>query len=305
MSDSLNKTHTDIKRFAWIEAIPPRIRPYIYLMRLDRPIGIWLLLLPGLWGIALGSQGFTHQSFKAMILFIIGATIMRGAGCVMNDLWDRDLDKMVERTRNRPIASGAVSPKQALLFLLGLLICALIIVLQYNLFTIILAFASLPLIATYPLMKRITWWPQAFLGITFNFSALMGYSAMTGTLDLPVLFLYLAGIFWTIGYDTIYAHQDKEDDIMAGIKSTARLFDQNSKFWVSGFYGLCILCLAASFITQSGIHISLLLTAIPALHFIWQIKNWNADDQESSLRAFKSNYKTGLLILFALITGSM
>ena len=215
------------------------MQPYALLMRLDRPIGWWLLLLPGWWAIVLASGGVMNMNIKSwalMAAFLIGAVVMRGAGCVVNDIWDRDLDKMVERTRERPLASGAVSVKQAAAFLSLLLMIGAAILLSMNMLTIMLGLLSLPLIALYPAMKRITYWPQLFLGLTFNFGALMGWAAVTGELSAAPLFLYLGGIFWTIGYDTIYAHQDKEDDALAGIKSTALKFGNRSKLWVSGFY---------------------------------------------------------------------
>ncbi len=224
---------------------------------------------------------------------------MRGAGCVINDVWDRDLDKLVERTKNRPLANGIISPKQGLLFLATLLLTGLTILLQFNFITIILGIITLPLIATYPLMKRLTWWPQLFLGLTFNFGALMGWSAITGTISTPALLLYIGGIFWTLSYDTIYAHQDKEDDAMAGIKSTARLFNENSKKWVRAFFGIAILSFIAAIITANGMTPSTALIGLPAAHASWQIKTWNPDDNQSSLRIFKSNMIFGACLLIA------
>ncbi|MGH1374830.1 MAG: 4-hydroxybenzoate octaprenyltransferase [Alphaproteobacteria bacterium] len=299
------KEHTDIKRLIWVEKyIPEPFRPYAYLMRLDRPVGIWLLLLPGLWSIILSSGGIfgvSGQTFAYIILFTIGAIIMRGAGCVINDLWDRDLDKMVERTKNRPIASGIIPVKQAVIFLATLLLIGLLVLLQFNLTTIALGCATIPLIATYPLMKRITWWPQAFLGITFNFGILMGWSAVTGHINLATVLLYLGAICWTIGYDTIYAHQDKEDDAMAGIKSTALKFGNKSKHWISGLYFITILCFTTSILITKGTFIGAALIVLPALHLIWQIKKWEPDNQESSLQIFKSNIWTGILVLIAMM----
>ncbi len=273
-------------------------------MRIDRPIGIWLLLLPALWGMALASGGYEGigaQEFYYIGLFFIGSIIMRGAGCVINDLWDRDLDKMVERTKSRPIASGVITIKQGIWFLATLLLLGFIILLQLNLTTVILGLLAIPLIISYPLMKRITWWPQAFLGLTFNFSALMGYSSINGEISAPALLLYGAGIFWTLGYDTIYAHQDKNDDMMAGIKSTALKFGVNSKLWVSGFYFISIILIILSVIIVKGLSIYLLLIVFPAFHLIWQIRSWHADNQESSLAVFKSNKIFGLLVLLFLL----
>ncbi len=298
------ETHTDIKRLVWIERrLPASFRPYAYLMRIDRPIGAWLLLLPSLWGIMLASgglYGFNLVTFCVIALFCIGSVIMRGAGCVVNDLWDRDLDKMVERTKTRPLACGAVSPKKALMFLATLLLIGLAILLQFNWTTVILGCFSIPLIISYPLMKRITWWPQLFLGLTFNFGALMGWSAITGNLHMAPALLYLGAMCWTIGYDTIYAHQDKEDDALIGVKSTALFFGEYSKRWVFGFYAASITLIVLACISARGFGLELTLLTLPALHLAWQIKNWEPDDPSSSLAIFKANKVSGLLMLLCL-----
>ena len=309
MTDTLNtNTHTDIKRLPWIEErLPEKLRPFAYLARLDRPIGIWLLLLPGWWGVLLGSGGLFGMSLYSWFLiglFGIGAVLMRAAGCVINDLWDRDLDKQVERTKNRPLAAGTVSRSQALVLLAGLLSISLVILLTMNRLTIVLGVLTIPLIVAYPLMKRVTWWPQAFLGITFNFGALMGYTAITGTLSFSCVFLYLAGICWTLGYDTIYAHQDKEDDALAGMKSTALLFGENSPKWVKRFYELTALFLVfAVLLENGGLWTSILILAACA-HLLWQLTEWNPQDPASSLNIFRSNRDFGLLILLALLFGA-
>lgn len=300
------KTHTDIKRLRWIENyLPAHLRPYAYLMRLDRPIGIWLLLFPSWWSILLssGDNVAYYDTIRACLLFSIGAIVMRGAGCVINDIWDRDLDKSVERTRTRPLAAGTVTPRQAIYFLATLLLFGLVVLLQFNFLTVCLGFLSIPLIITYPLMKRYTWWPQAFLGLTFNFGALMGWAAMTGTLPLPAYILYAACIFWTLGYDTIYAHQDKEDDVMAGIKSTAIYFGEDSPLWVCRFYALSSFLFFIALTTgQDAISIDSILAflfLIPMLHLYWQIKVWEPYAQESSLRIFKSNRDYGFIMTIA------
>lgn len=244
-----------------------------------------------------GITAFSLHSIKTLALFGIGAIIMRAAGCVINDLWDRDLDKMVERTKTRPLASGIVSPKQGLAFLATLLLIGFIVLLQFNKTTIILGVLSLPLIASYPLMKRITWWPQAFLGLTFNFSALMGWSAITGHIAPPAILLYIGGIFWTIGYDTIYAHQDKEDDLMAGIKSTARLFEGHSRKFVAACYIIAIILIALTLFSAKGLTPQTLLIALPALHLAKQITTWKPENHASSLAIFKSNHNFGFLVL--------
>ncbi|MFP4386007.1 MAG: 4-hydroxybenzoate octaprenyltransferase [Alphaproteobacteria bacterium] len=300
-----NKEHTDIKKTVWIEkTIPQQLKPYAYAIRLDRPIGIWLLLLPGLWGIALASGGLKNIDAKTLYistLFFLGAITMRAAGCIINDLWDRDIDQKVKRTKSRPIASGTIGTKQALTLLLFLLATGLAILMQLNTTTITLGIISLPLIIVYPLMKRITWWPQAFLGLTFNLGTLMGWSAITGSLAAPAWVLYIGGIVWTLGYDTIYAHQDITDDLKIGIKSTALRFGSNSKKWVTGFFVLHIAAISlALYISPKGI--TLYTTALLALlsaHFIWQLYKWKPEDQESSLHIFRANKNAGMLTLLA------
>lgn len=298
--------HTDIITEGFIAKLPMRWRPYAVLMRIDRPIGWWLLLLPGLWGMALAAPNLLSMTpwfWFTVFLFFIGAIIMRGAGCVINDLWDRDLDKQVSRTTLRPLASGELDFMEGIFFLFALLFCGFIILLFMNGSTIMLGLLTLPLIVSYPLMKRITWWPQAFLGITFNFGALMGWSAVANEINLPALLLYGAGILWTLGYDTIYAHQDKEDDMMAGIKSTALHFGEKSRQWVQGFYiGAFALIALASLIIQWNIATLILL--VPAAFYTWlTLHSWRENNPQSSLRVFKANRNIGLLILLALCLG--
>jgi len=293
---------TDIRRDGIIKSLPYKWRPYALLLRLDRPIGWWLLLLPGWWAIALAAGGVNDLNlyqWYLLLLFFIGAIIMRGAGCVVNDLWDRGLDAKVERTRERPLASGAIQPWQAVSFLISLLLIGLLILIQMPKLTIWLGVFSLILIATYPYMKRITWWPQAFLGITFNFGVPMGWSAATGTIEWPALFLYVGAFFWTLGYDTVYAHQDKADDEIVGIKSTALLFGERSKKWVAIFYGAawCLIAIAAGIGGASIIALGLLL--LPGVHLLLQVLTWRMDDPASSLKTFKSNMICGLLFFLA------
>lgn len=292
------KPHTDISPdHIFVKYAPFQIIKYVYLARLDRPIGIWLLLLPGWWSMAMAipdQQGF-FVHIGSFALFGIGAVVMRAAGCVINDLWDRDLDARVTRTQNRPLASGSITPRAALMFLGLMLLTGLLILVQFNTTTIILGVLVLPLITAYPLMKRITWWPQAFLGLTFNFGALMGWSAITGTINMPAVWLYLSGIFWTLGYDTIYAHQDKNDDALIGIKSTALKFGEYSPLWVGGFYGLSWSCLSTAFIVTQGITASVFLLA-PLAHFLWQMHKWDTNNPQSALSVFKANRDYGLLI---------
>ncbi len=297
--------HTDIVSTGWIARLPEDARPYAILARLDRPVGVWLLFLPGAWSVALAAGGWRGvrdgAAWEVLILFALGAVVMRAAGCVVNDLWDRDLDAKVARTRTRPLASGALSPRAALAFLAGLLCIGLLILLRFNGLTVALGVASLPLVVLYPLMKRWTWWPQAFLGLTFNFGALMGWAVLRGTLDLPALVLYAAGILWTLGYDTIYAHQDREDDALAGIRSTALRLGARSKLWVTGFFiGALALIELAGFAAQAS-PVFFMALAAPALHALWQLKTWAPDDPASSLRIFRSNTVFGFLVLGAMM----
>lgn len=295
---------TDI-RFDLVSRLPRAAQPYALLMRLDRPIGWWLLLLPGWWAIMLGGGGVRGQDWYGwylMVLFFIGAIVMRGAGCIVNDLWDRDLDAQVERTRLRPLASGVVKPWQAVVFLSFLLFFGLLLLVQMPATTIWLGILSLIFIVAYPYMKRITWWPQAFLGITFNFGVLMGWAAVNGgALEFSTLLMYVAAFFWTLGYDTIYAHQDKVDDQMVGIKSTALLFGERSKKWVGMFYVAAWSLLALSAFVSGASVLSLGLLVLPGLHLLLQVLLWKPDDPNSSLRWFKSNRDCGLLILLAFL----
>lgn len=289
-----------------IRLCPPAIRPYAYLMRLDRPVGTWLLLLPGWWSIALAFPHHPDLMRAAMmfVLFGIGAVIMRGAGCIVNDLWDRDIDARVERTRTRPLASGAVTPRLALAFAGILFLLGLLILLQTNMLTIWLGLASIPFIILYPLMKRITWWPQAFLGLTFNFGALMGWAAMTGILAWPAVALYIAGFFWTLGYDTIYAHMDRDDDALIGVKSTARLFGpKKSCAAITIFYALATIVFGIALASVIPPGLALIGTSVIASSFAWQVYRFDADDAPGCLYLFRFNRVQGLIILAVIILG--
>lgn len=300
MTNELGNSNTSlISKF--YERFSPYI-PYGRLARLDKPIGWWLLLLPGWWSLALASGGITGMGlweWYLAFLFLIGAIVMRAAGCVINDLWDRDFDKQVERTRARPLAAGTISTGEALGFLSVLVFIGFAILIQMEALTIFLGFLSLPLIVAYPLMKRFTYWPQAFLGLTFNFGALMGWSAVHDGLGLSAVLLYLSGIFWTLGYDTIYAHQDKEDDALAGIKSTALLFGERSKIFVGGFYAVSWLLLLAAF-AWNCLSIASAVILLGALALLkWQVYQWQPANPESSLRVFKGARLYGLVVLAA------
>lgn len=274
------------------------------LMRWDKPIGTWLLFWPCSWSIFLAAAQTNLSimpTLNILALFFLGALIMRSAGCIINDLWDRKIDAKVERTKSRPLASGSLSIKQALTLLFFLLVSALIIVTQLKLEVFWLALISLPLVATYPLMKRITWWPQAFLGLTFNFGALMGWVAITGTISLPAIFLYISGILWTLGYDTIYAFQDIEDDIKSGIKSTARRLHSHARPAIAIFYIVSFmfywLALAAS---DADIYV-FIISLLPALTLSQQIIRLNINNQKTCANLFCANSFTGLLLVLPII----
>lgn len=276
-------------------------------MRADRPIGTWLLLWPGLWSIVLASHFYGDleliPNLKLIVLFSVGAFVMRGAGCVVNDLWDREADAQVERTKDRPLPSGRVSVLGALLFLGALCLIGLFILLRLNSFTIIVGICSLALIVVYPLMKRVTYWPQLMLGFTFNWGALMGWAAVSGEIQYPAIILYSAGIFWTLGYDTIYAHQDKEDDVMIGVKSTALRFGDKTHQWLSCFYALCfVLILISGYLSSLNVwfYASMILAG---LHLIWQLKSLVIDDRELCLKLFQSNHHFGALIFLSILIG--
>ena len=296
---------TDIRRNDWVERfLPAFLRPYARLARLDRPIGTWLLLLPGWWAIALA--GAPSPDIRLILLFGVGAIVMRGAGCTWNDFVDRDIDGKVERTASRPLASGALAPWQALAFLALQLAIGLAILLSFDPFSIALGAAALIPIAIYPFMKRITWWPQAFLGITFNWGALLGWSAATGgSLDWPAVFLYAGGIAWTLFYDTIYAHQDKDDDALVGVKSTALLFGAATRTWLIAFavIALVLWALALAVADIGWLAWPLLLTV--AVHFALQLHHVDFDDPASCLRRFRSNRNLGLLLFLAILLGQV
>lgn len=295
---------TDIRHDgALLRFSPAAWRPYIKLARLDRPIGTWLLLLPCWWSLALAPAPLGWGALWLAALFAIGAVVMRGAGCTVNDILDRKFDALVERTRSRPIPSGQVTVKQALAFLAAQLLIGLAVLLQLNGMAVALGVGSLALVFLYPLMKRITWWPQAFLGLAFNWGALMGWTAVTGEIGWPALILYAAGIAWTLGYDTIYAHQDKEDDARIGVKSTALRLGDQSKIWIYGFYTLTFTgVLLAGRLAGLGLGFSLAMS-LAGMQLAWQVATWRPDDQTDCLEKFKSNRWFGWLALAAILAG--
>ncbi|MBN8910939.1 MAG: 4-hydroxybenzoate octaprenyltransferase, partial [Rhizobiales bacterium] len=245
-------TVSDAPAGNWVDQYAPAAwRPYLRLARVDRPIGTWLLLFPCWWSVTLAevSNGRPYPNPVTLLLFAIGAIVMRGAGCAYNDYVDREYDARVARTASRPIPSGQVTPEAALLFVVALSLIGLLVLISFNTFTILLGIGSLGLVAIYPYMKRVTYWPQAVLGLAFNWGALMGWAAVKGSLALPPLLLYAGSVLWTIGYDTIYAHQDAEDDAMLGLKSTALTFGHDTPFWAGILYaGALLLWIAAGFL---------------------------------------------------------
>jgi 4-hydroxybenzoate polyprenyltransferase len=287
----------------WVDHLAPAwLRPYLRLARLDRPIGSWLLLIPCWWSLGLASI-HTGQvvSVWYVVLFFIGAFAMRGAGCTWNDIVDRDLDAMVERTRSRPIPAGQVSVQAAAVFLVVQALVGLAVLLQFNSFTIWTGIASLAIVAVYPFMKRITYWPQIVLGLAFSWGALMGWPATFARLDWQALVLYAASIAWVIGYDTIYAHQDREDDALIGIKSTAILFGENTKPILAVFYTLAVALMAvAGWGAGAGIVFSLGLLAFAA-QLSWQIRRFRTGDPDLCLKLFKSNRDAGLILFAAMV----
>lgn len=295
---------TDAKTNSWVNRLPYRVRPYARMMRLDRSIGSWLLFLPCFWSLSLAaSQRGAWPPLDLVILFALGSIIMRGAGCVYNDIVDRNLDKKVERTRNRPLAAGTISLANAWVFLFLLCSGGLIILLQLDIAAIALGLMSVGLVALYPFMKRITWWPQLFLGLTFNWGVLMGYAAYAGSLKMEAISLYIACIFWTLGYDTIYAHQDREDDALAGIKSSALWLGQRTRPAVGLFYAITALGLLSTAVLAELNWPAYLLILPGMVHLFWQIRNLDIDNPSQCLYLFKSNRGFGLIIAFAFLAG--
>ena len=288
----------------WVDRFAPSwICPYLKLSRLDRPIGSWLLLLPCWWGIALATPAGAWPDERLFFLFAMGAIIMRGAGCTFNDIVDFDYDARVDRTRLRPLPSGQVVPWQAATWLVAQLLVGLIILWQFNDLTFYLGLSSLLLIAIYPFMKRITWWPQFFLGLAFNWGAIMGTAATTDSVSFAALVLYVGGIAWTLGYDTIYALQDKEDDALIGVRSTARLFGKKTKNFLWVFYGITLAAFTyVAILTKLAWPYDLVLV-VAACHFIWQIVTLRLDNPADSLQKFRANRDVGLLILAGIILG--
>lgn len=293
---------SDIPTGNWVDRhLPDAVRPYARLARFDRPIGTWLVLLPCWWSTAMAGDGWPDAVLIA--LFAVGALVMRGAGCTVNDLADRNFDARVARTADRPLPSGAVSIGQALGFLIGLSLIGLVVLLQFNPFAVWVGVASLVLVAVYPFAKRVTYWPQAVLGLTFNWGALLGWAAVRGDLAAPAIVLYVAGLFWTLGYDTIYAHQDKEDDILIGVKSTALKLGDATPIWLAAFYAAATALLALAGYLSGAAWPFYALLAVSAGHLVWQVATLDIHAPADCLAKFKANRDYGLLVFAAFVAG--
>jgi 4-hydroxybenzoate polyprenyltransferase len=288
----------------WVDSRAPSwSRPFLRLARFDRPIGSWLLLMPCWWSAALAAAvgGDIRQLPGVIVLFFVGAFVMRGAGCTWNDITDRDLDALVERTRSRPIPAGQVSVPQAVVFLVVQALIGLAVLLQFNRFAVATGIASLVIVAIYPFMKRITWWPQIVLGLAFSWGALMGFAVMLGQIDATALLLYAGSISWVIGYDTIYAHQDTEDDALIGIKSTALLFGARTRPALMAFYAMAVALIGGALWLAAAHGPAWVGLAAFAAHLVWQIGRLDISDPALCLRVFKSNRDAGWLLFAGLL----
>jgi 4-hydroxybenzoate polyprenyltransferase len=292
---------------SWVNHAPKPIRPFLRLMRMDRPIGSWLLFWPCAFGLILGAVADARMFPDPIhvLLMGIGAVVMRGAGCTYNDIIDRDIDAQVERTRGRPIPSGAVSVRAAWGLAIALSLIGFLILISFNFLTIMLAISSLALVAIYPFMKRITWWPQIWLGLTFNWGAILGFTSETGELTSPALVLYAGCFFWTLGYDTIYAHQDREDDALIGVGSSARRLNLLTKPWLYGFYSATfLLILISGLLAGLGIAFAIALL-VAGIHMIWQLRALDIDRPLLCLKLFRSTRDTGAFISAAMLIGAL
>jgi 4-hydroxybenzoate polyprenyltransferase len=303
MTDSELEIVPDSERRGFIGALPKAWRPFASLARIDRPIGAWLLFWPCAWSVALAGMG--SDGLGLILWFGLGAFAMRSAGCVWNDIVDRDLDRQVERTRLRPLASGRVSLKAALAWLVALCLVGLLVLLHLSRTAQMVALGSLLLVAAYPFMKRITWWPQAWLGLVFSWGALVGWPAVRGTVDLPALLLWAGGVFWVIGYDTIYALQDKEDDALVGVKSSARAMGDHVRAGVAIMYLLALALWSAAIWQVRPDLLALAAVAPLALHLLWQVATLRIGDNDDALAKFRSNRFAGMLMFLAcLVVGT-
>jgi 4-hydroxybenzoate polyprenyltransferase len=291
----------------WVDTTAPDwLKPYLRLTRLDRPIGWWLLLLPCWWSSALAAVADRNWGPDPwhVLLFLVGAIVMRGAGCTWNDLVDRDIDAQVERTRSRPIPSRQISVRAAIVFLIAQALVGLLVLVQFNRFAIAVGLASLAVVAIYPFMKRITFWPQIFLGLAFSWGALLGWAAARGRLELPAFLLYAGSIAWVVHYDTIYAHQDKEDDALVGLKSTALLFGSRTKPALALFAGVAVVLIGLAGLAARAGPLFVFGLAAFAMHLAWQIARIEIDNPDSCLRMFRANRDAGLILFAGLVLDS-
>lgn len=293
---------TDISTTGWVGRLPPKWLAYAHLARIDRPIGVWLLFLPGLWSILLARAPWA-ETIRLIALFALGSLLMRSAGCTVNDMWDREMDRQVTRTAGRPLASGALRMRHAAGFLALMLAASLVILLQLNHLSQALGVFSLLLVVTYPLAKRVTWWPQAMLGLTFGWGAPMGYAAAADQLGAAPALLYVAAIAWILGYDTIYAHQDREDDALVGVRSTARLFAESTRPFLAACYTATVILLALAFHAAGLSWPAYAMLLLPAALLARQVVALDIHDPALCLRLFQSNRDVGLLIGVAVLAG--
>ncbi len=307
MSQTSPTAIKDAVNNSWIAVLPASFVPFAQLMRLDRPIGWWLLLLPCWWSLALAqiAKGGGWPNLYFALLLLLGAIVMRGAGCVLNDLADRDIDAKVERTSTRPLPSGRVTAKAAIGFFCVLMLIGLCVLVQFNALTIKTAIASLAMVAIYPFMKRITFWPQFVLGLAFNWGAIVGWTAIANQINLPCITLYAGGILWTLAYDTIYAHQDKEDDAVVGVKSTALLFGKLTVYWLVFFFAASLALIDTSLWLVSAPLTAHIAIAAAAFHAAWQVSRFDDTNAAVCLQLFRANRNFGAIILFGMLLGCL
>ncbi len=289
----------DTEHRGLVGLLPMAARPFALLARFDRPIGWWLLFWPGAWGVALAGGAVTR--WNLLLWLLLGSIAMRGAGCVFNDIVDRDLDRQVARTRSRPLASGAVSLRAAWVWLVALCLIGLGVLLQFSIYAAVIALLSLAPVAAYPFMKRITWWPQIWLGLVFSWAALVGWSEVAGALAAPGLLLYVGSICWVVGYDTIYALQDREDDALIGVRSSALRMGNRVRLGVGLFYAAALALWAGAIWLLRPDWLALVALLPVALHFVWQVATLAPDDGAGALRRFRSNRFAGLLVFLACV----
>ncbi|MBM3544297.1 MAG: 4-hydroxybenzoate octaprenyltransferase [Alphaproteobacteria bacterium] len=294
----------DARAGNWVDRfVPAPLAPYLRLARADRPIGFFLLALPCFWSVALAGRsiGAPYPDPWLLLLFAIGAIVMRAAGCTYNDIVDRDIDAKVARTRSRPLPSKQVTVEQATIFMGLLSLTGLAVLLSFNRFTVLLGLAVLPIVALYPFVKRVSSWPQAVLGLAFNWGALLGWTAVLAQLDWPAVILYAGAVAWTIGYDTIYAHQDREDDALIGMKSTALKFGRTTKAWLALFYGFAWVAITGAGIMAGAGFFFLLGMVLAASHLTWQVLSLDIDNAENCLVRFRANRDFGLIVFAAIV----